>query len=113
MMLEADGIFRVDFGTILVTPSHIMHAVVVQDKMAPGRRPVLTIGEAATKARSGMVTVGAAQETISVTLALAIVTRGKAARIIGNVFMAFTKNPYPTKLFSDEDDARNWLRQFL
>ena len=113
MELEADGIFRVDFGTILVTPAHIMHSVAHQYNMEPTQRPVMLIGEAATETRSGMVVAGSAPETVSVTTALALVTRGEVARILGNVYLTLTENPYPTKLFNEEDSARQWLRTFL
>jgi hypothetical protein len=46
--------------------------------------------------------------------ALALVTASPIGNIIGNVFLAvYGKRETPTKLFTSESDAINWLKEFV
>lgn len=45
--------------------------------------------------------------------ALALITNSVISRMIANVFIALKKPPYPTKMFTSEANAREWLRQYL
>ncbi len=40
---------------------------------------------------------------------VAVVVGSPASRVIGNFFMRFSKPSYPTRLFTDEEAARQWL----
>jgi len=42
----------------------------------------------------------------------ALIVRSPIARIIGNLFLLLNAPKVPTKLFTDEEDARKWLEQF-
>lgn len=42
----------------------------------------------------------------------AIVANSILAKIIGNLFLTFNKQPFPTKIFTDEAAAVAWLQQF-
>lgn len=44
--------------------------------------------------------------------AVALIIGSRISKIIGNVFMTFNKPLYPTKLFTDEEQAKRWLQQF-
>ena len=46
-------------------------------------------------------------------LAAAFVTRSLANRLIGNFFIKFNKPPTPTKLFSEEEPAIEWLKELV
>ena len=46
-------------------------------------------------------------------IAAAIVTKSLANRIIGNFFIKFNKPATPTKLFSEETEAMEWLEQLV
>lgn len=43
---------------------------------------------------------------------LAVVINSSLSRIIANLFMKFSKPPFPVKLFTDEDKAIEWLKTF-
>jgi hypothetical protein len=47
-----------------------------------------------------------------VTKAMAIVTTSPVARMIANLFFGLKPPPYPAKMFSNEKEAVEWIRQF-
>lgn len=111
--IENNGIIKIDFGTILITPNHIIHSVEIHRKLAPNKKsPVLMIGEAALNLSGEISKVGAREETVNITSALALVTKSKIAKVLGNIFINLHQNPYPTKLFENENDARAWLKNY-
>lgn len=112
--IDNDGIITIDFGSILITPSHVVHGVEVHRKLAPNKKsPVLIIGEAALNLSGEISKVGAREETVGITSAVALVTQSKISKVMGNIFMTLQNNPYPTKLFDNEEDARAWLNNYL
>ncbi|HLG02131.1 MAG TPA: hypothetical protein VI731_00960 [Bacteroidia bacterium] len=54
----------------------------------------------------------AAEETPKFIQALALITNSTLSKFIANVFLQLKKPPYPTRLFTNEEDALQWLRQF-
>lgn len=61
-----------------------------------------------TKAERDM----AAEFINPITKAMAIVTTSPVARMIANLFFGLKPPPYPAKMFSNEKDAVEWIRQF-
>ena len=113
MFIDEDGVFNVQFGTILITASHIYHCVAEQRKMAPDQKLlVLIVGEAGTQIKSEIRHVSSSKWVADVSLAVALVTNRKVGWVMGTAFMALHNNPYPTKLFNNIEDARDWLMQF-
>jgi hypothetical protein len=53
--------------------------------------------------------------TIGATLvkACALITGSGFNRTLGNIFLTIDKPAVPTKLFTDEGKAREWLQQYL
>ena len=54
-----------------------------------------------------------ANELNSVVKAMAIVTDSALSKMVVNLFFSFKPPPYPVKLFMNEHDAREWIRQYL
>ena len=54
-----------------------------------------------------------ARELDSVTKAMAIISASPASRMIANLFFGLKPPSYPVKFFSNEIDAREWVRQYL
>jgi len=52
-------------------------------------------------------------EAFSATSAAAAVTKSLMSRLIGNFFLGFNKPEYPRKVFSNESEALDWLKDFL
>ena len=46
------------------------------------------------------------------TTATALITKNPVARIIGNFFIGLNKSKTPTKLFTSEEEAIEWLKTF-
>jgi hypothetical protein len=55
----------------------------------------------------------AGEETPKFVKALALITNSEISRMIANVFMVLKKPSYPTRMFTNEEDAKEWLRQYL
>lgn len=112
--IDDDGIIKIDFGSILITANHVIHGVEIHRKLAPNKKsPVLMIGEAALTLSGDISKVGAREETVSITSALALVTQSKISKVMGNIFITLQNNPYPTKLFDNVEDATEWLKNYL
>ena len=45
-------------------------------------------------------------------IAAALIANSYLSRIIGNFFLTFNKPLIPTRLFTDREEARQWLRQY-
>lgn len=45
--------------------------------------------------------------------AIAMVSRSPLGRMLANLFFTLKSQPYPTKMFNTENEAREWLKQYL
>jgi hypothetical protein len=54
-----------------------------------------------------------AAELNSIAKAIAVVSASPLSRMVANLFFSFKPPAYPMKIFSNQQDARNWIRQFL
>ncbi len=45
--------------------------------------------------------------------AMAIVSNSALGKMLANLFFNIKSQPYPTKMFNDENEAREWLKQYL
>lgn len=52
-------------------------------------------------------------ELNSITKAMAIISTSPLSRMVANLFFSFKPPQYPFKMFSNEDDALNWVKQYL
>ncbi|MDG1708616.1 MAG: hypothetical protein P8H03_07625 [Emcibacteraceae bacterium] len=111
--LDDDGIINVIFGTIIVTPAHIVHGATIQSHAFRDQKmPVLIVGEIAHDIKGEIAAIGSTKCVVDVTARLAIVTEEKISKVMGEVFMKSQKNPYPTQLFSSRAEAIDWLNSF-
>jgi len=55
----------------------------------------------------------AGPETASVISAIAILTYSAVGKIVANFFLSLSKPILPTRLFTDYDEAQQWLMQFV
>ena len=51
-------------------------------------------------------------ELKNIYLAMAIVSTSSLGKMIGNIFFKINKLSFPTKMFSNEEEALTWLKQF-
>lgn len=45
--------------------------------------------------------------------AVAIISRFAVGKMAANLFFSIKKQPYPVKMFTDETEAKEWLKQYL
>ncbi len=48
-----------------------------------------------------------------IALAVAIISRSAVGKMVANLFFSIKKQPYPVKMFNDELEAKEWLKQYL
>jgi hypothetical protein len=54
-----------------------------------------------------------AEQINSVVKAMAIVSTSPVARMIANLFFGLKPPPYPTKMFTDKNEAVEWIKKYL
>lgn len=52
-------------------------------------------------------------EVASVQSACALLVNSPLSQLLGNFFLGFNKTQFPTKLFTDEEKAIQWLESFI
>ena len=55
----------------------------------------------------------AAAEMVNLTKAIAMISKSAMGKMIANLFFGLKPPPYPTKMFNDEKEAKEWLKQYL
>lgn len=113
--LRPDGIMQVDaLPDSVMTLADAIEAIKAQAQVGGGiRRPLLVnVGSIKSMDRDARIYLGA-KEAQSVVTATAIIVKTVAAKIIATFFMGLNKTLYPTRMFTSEDEAVNWLREFL
>lgn len=45
--------------------------------------------------------------------AVAMVSDSPLGKMMANLFFKIKSQPYPTRMFTDEEEARNWLKKYL
>ncbi len=55
----------------------------------------------------------AAEVIPEIAKAIAIISRSALGKMAANLFFAIKKQPYPIKMFNDETEAKEWLKQYL
>ena len=55
----------------------------------------------------------AASELPNVFKAMAVISKSAAGLFIANIFVALKHQPIPIKMFADENQAKEWLKEYL
>jgi len=55
----------------------------------------------------------AAEELPKIVKAIAMVSTSAVGKMLANLFFTLKTQPYPTKMFNNEAEAKKWLQQFL
>ena len=114
--LGADGILRytVVLPNAEITLEDVKEIVVAYRKINRGSvRPVLNdIRNVKSVNRAARVYV-TSQEAAGLVSATALLVASPVSRMVGNFFLRVNKPPYPTKLFTSEAKAIEWLKGFI
>jgi hypothetical protein len=54
-----------------------------------------------------------AEQLNEITKAMAIISSSPLSRMIANLFFGLKPPPYPVKFFSNEKEAKEWIKQYL
>ena len=55
----------------------------------------------------------AAEVIPEIAKAIAIISRSALGKMTANLFFKIKKQPYPVKIFNEENEAKEWLKQYL
>lgn len=55
----------------------------------------------------------AEEEIAKITKAMALISHSILGRSIANIFFGLKPPPYPTRMFSNEEDAKQWIKQYV
>lgn len=114
MWFDENGILCSHYkeGAVLTKESLAKSFEIIKSKIG-GKRICwvgeITNGTAADKATRDL----AAAETPDFIKALALISQSPFASMAANLFLALGKPPYPTKVFTSENKAKEWIKQFL
>ncbi len=109
---DDEGVVVFDYGTQIITLEAAKKSNQMHRNLDPkGPEPILVFAESARGVRTELVEYAASKEVTEITSASALVATSKVAEVIGNAYISFHKNPYPTRLFTDERKARAWLKK--
>jgi len=110
--LGEDGILRVHYSS-RVTLASAHRAFYKQLVITKDSLPVLVVGSRIFDVDVKAERFASTPEVVSQTLALGIVTNSEMAKHFAKLFMWFRKPPFPTKLFTSESAALDWLQKFV
>ena len=113
--LRQDAILQVDtFPSSEFKLSDAVECIKAQAVLANGiRRPLLVnLGKIKSIDRESRAYLGGVEAEKNVN-STALITSSPVGRIIGNFMMGLNKTLYPTRLFTEEQEALEWLRGFL
>lgn len=115
MTLDGEGIMVVDFRHCeRVTLSIIEAAHARHLELCPDRKvPVLMRGDHVSSVEYAAQRFGSSPSVCRVFAAMALVVSSFLERHLARMFLMYHRPPYPTRVFDDEEVARNWLRGFL
>jgi hypothetical protein len=115
LWLGEDGIFRSRTNseseiTVELAREHLE----IHTKLTRGKKtPVLTdIREIKSITRAARVHLSG-EEADKVHSALAILTGSQVSKVIGNFFLGLNRPKFPTKMFTSEEKAVEWLKGFV
>ena len=109
--LRQDGILQIDLSGIKHLKLPIMediyqqHIAISQEKLQ-----ILFTGGSILGYDKEAVSYVSSAKVCALTSSAAILTHSKLEQYLGRMFLWYTPPPFPVKLFSNEEDAINWLK---
>ena len=111
VQLTEDDLLRINFdANTLILAEDVHELLDITHKMGHGRKfkKLITLGEY-TSADLAAIRLAGSEEGCKYKIAEAYVIKGLAQRILVNFYMSVIKPLNPTKFFTNETDAQNWL----
>jgi hypothetical protein len=76
-------------------------------------RPLLVGTQGMKSIERGARTLYASEEAARVATAVAIIVDTKVSRLLGNFYLGLSKPHIPSRLFTEQAEALDWLKRFL
>lgn len=116
VQLGEDGIVRIRFGLhARITRATLQRAEELSRQLTPypASAPALIVGDGILQVDEDAQHFASDPEIVSTTTACALVPRTFLERFIASLFLRYRKPPYPTRVFETEEDAVQWLKQYV
>ncbi|UPT67368.1 MAG: STAS/SEC14 domain-containing protein [Sphingobacteriales bacterium JAD_PAG50586_3] len=81
--------------------------------MADGKKFCMLVDVTYSTPSNKQVREYVAVEFPKIVQALAMVSASPVGRMVANLFFALKPAPYPAKMFSSEEEAKQWLKKYL
>lgn len=113
--LTEEGILVVELGRYARITVALQEEILQKHRqLAPGRKtPILLKGDHVLSVDDDATRNAPSAEILELTAAVACITKTPLEKHLGQMYLWFSKPPYPFKLFTQEGEALQWLRQFL
>ncbi|MEX0929541.1 MAG: STAS/SEC14 domain-containing protein, partial [Balneolales bacterium] len=114
MLFEEEGILCVVSKKGPVRTPEIIKETLESFNLHAGERKIcmlIDVSEISEISREGREYV--AEVFPKIFKAIAMVSGSAFGKMIANLFFTIKTQPYPTKMFTNEHEAREWLRQYL
>jgi hypothetical protein len=92
---------------------HRLTYIKLRELAAGTRRPVLVDLRPIRSMDKASRDYSASSEHVDLMSAVALLIGSPLSRVIGNFFLGLNRPRFPVRLFSDEEEARQWLRRWL
>lgn len=111
LRMRHDGIVQVNFGNKTdLDVKEVREILAATGYLTQGKKAlVMNVAGSQTSATSAARDFAATEEAAIYTLAEAYIVNNLAQKIIGNFYVNFHKPTVPTKIFTNETTAVNWL----
>ena len=86
-----------------------IHSKLVGDKKIPNLTDLRNLKSVTREARAYL----SGKEAAALTFACALIIGSPVSRVIGNFFLGLNKPAYPTRLFTSEEKAIEWVKGFI
>ena len=113
--MDAEGICRiVILANAEITAENAKQIIAAQAEVMDGQKaPVFTDARQIKNLTHAARTLGVGKESLKINLAVALLIASPVSRILGNLFVNFSHPPFPTRLFTSEASAVEWLKSFI
>lgn len=112
--LGDDGILRVRYPKnchLTVEVMQKVHRQHLEITSVPG--PLLVHAESVASAEYEAQQFASREDVAALVTGMGIIVKSAFTRAMAELFMRFHRPPYPTRVFTDEQPAIEWLAQFL
>ena len=82
-------------------------------KITGGRKVCMLLDITNSQPNTKEIRDFAAEEIRKIAKAIAMISSSALGKMIANLYFGLKPPTYPAKMFTNEQDARNWLKQYL